>query len=46
MFKPLPGSSDSQDNFESAWENIVKETVSVSGKPQMQPPVNKNSFRR
>jgi hypothetical protein len=44
MFKPLPGSSDSKVNFESAWEAIVKETVSVSGKPQMQSPVNENGW--
>lgn len=44
MFKPLPGSSDSKVNFESAWETIVKETVSISGKPQMQPPMSKNGW--
>jgi len=44
MFKPLPGSSDSKVNFESAWETIVKETVSVSGKPQMQSPMSENGW--
>ncbi|MEO6589491.1 MAG: hypothetical protein ABIP06_09320 [Pyrinomonadaceae bacterium] len=44
MFKPLPGSSDSKVNFESAWEAVVKETVSVSGKPQMQLPMSENGW--
>jgi hypothetical protein len=44
MFKPLPGSNDSKVNFESAWESIVKETVSVSGKPQMQSPMSENGW--
>jgi len=44
MFKPLPGSSDAKVNFESAWETIVKETVSVSGKPQMQTPMSENGW--
>ena len=44
MFKPLPGSNDSKINFEAAWESIVKETVSVSGKPQMQSPMSENGW--
>ena len=44
MFKPLPGSSDSKVNFESAWESIVKETVKVSGEPQMQSPMSENGW--
>ncbi len=44
MFKPLPGSSDSKVNFEAAWEKIVKETVSVSGAPQMQTPMSENGW--
>jgi hypothetical protein len=44
MLKPLPGSNDSKVNFESAWETIVKETVTVSGKPQMQSPTSKNGW--
>ena len=44
MFKPLPGSSDSKVNFEAAWESIVKETVKVSGEPQMQTPMSENGW--
>ncbi len=44
MFKPLPGSNDSRVNFESAWEKIVKETISVSGAPQMQSPMSENGW--
>lgn len=44
MFKSLPGSSDSKLNFQSAWKTIVKETVSTSGSPQMQPPKSENGW--
>jgi len=44
MFKSLPGSSDSKTNFQAAWKTIVKETVSVSDNPQMQPPVSENGW--
>ncbi|MBC7796652.1 MAG: hypothetical protein H7Z37_07255 [Pyrinomonadaceae bacterium] len=44
MFKPLPGSSDSKVNFDSAWVKIVKETVTVSGEPQMQSPMTENGW--
>lgn len=44
MFKPLPGSNDPKVNFESAWETIVKETVTVAGKPQMQSPQTENGW--
>ena len=44
MFKPLPGSNDSKFNFESAWETIVKEIVTVSSKPQMQQSQSKNGW--
>ena len=44
MFKPLPGGNDSKVNFESAWKTIVKETVSVSGEPQMQSPMSENGW--
>jgi hypothetical protein len=44
MFKPLPGSSDAKVNFNASWETIVKETVSVSGSPQMQPTISKNGW--
>ena len=44
MFKPLPGNSAPKVNFNAAWETIVKETVNVSGKPQMQPSLSKNGW--
>ncbi len=44
MFKSLPGTGNSKVNFASAWEAIVKEAVSVSGKPKMQPSVAKNGW--
>ena len=44
MFKALPGNSDAKVNFKAAWQTIVKETVNVSGNPQMQPPLSKNGW--
>lgn len=44
MFKPLPGSNDPKTNFDSAWEAIVKETISDVGAPQMQTATSENGW--
>ncbi|MGH9946580.1 MAG: hypothetical protein ACRD6X_05210 [Pyrinomonadaceae bacterium] len=44
MLKPLPGSNDSKVNFESAWESIVKDTVTVKSAPQMRPSATENGW--
>jgi hypothetical protein len=35
LFKSLPGLGSAKENFDAAWETIVKETVAVSSAPQM-----------
>lgn len=37
LLKSVPGTSNAKTNFDAAWENVVKEIVTVSGKPEMQP---------
>ncbi len=44
MFKSLPAAGASKANFASAWKAIVEKTVSVSGRPQMQPSVVKDGW--
>lgn len=44
LFKSMPGSADAKTNFVAAWETIVKETVSVSGAPEMQEPLYENGW--
>ena len=43
LFKSLPGSSSPKENFDAAWETIVKEAVPVSA-PQMIPAENKGEW--
>ena len=37
VLKSIPGSVDSKENFNAAWETVVKEMVTVSTAPEMQP---------
>ena len=37
LFKAIPGLGDPKENFDAAWETIVKEAVTVSSAPQMFP---------
>ncbi len=37
LMKSIPGTSNSKENFDAAWETIVKEMVTVSAAPEMQP---------
>ena len=37
LLKSVPGNADSKENFDAAWETVVKETVKVSSAPEMQP---------
>ncbi len=37
LMKSIPGTSSSKENFDAAWETIVKEMVTVSAAPEMQP---------
>ena len=37
LFKSVPGLSSSKENFDAAWQTIVKEAVNASSAPQFQP---------
>jgi hypothetical protein len=44
LFKSVPGSDDSRVNFDASWDTIVKELVTVNGKPQMNDPAVENGW--
>lgn len=44
LLKSVPGTKDSKENFDAAWESIVKEMVKVSAAPEMQPPAKENGW--
>jgi hypothetical protein len=44
LMKALPGSSNSKENFDAAWETVVKKTVTVSTLPEMQSPTIENGW--
>lgn len=37
LLKAVPGTNNAKTNFDAAWNNVVKEMLTVSGKPEMQP---------
>lgn len=37
LMKSIPGTASSKENFDAAWETVVKEMVKVSAQPEMQP---------
>ena len=44
LFQSLPGTSNSRENFDAAWQTVVKGMVNISGTPQMQTPANKDGW--
>jgi hypothetical protein len=44
LYKAIPGKINSKENFDLAWESLVKEMVSVSAAPEMQPVSAKNGW--
>lgn len=44
IFKSLPGSSNSKNNFDASWEAVVKEMVTVFAAPAMQPVASENGW--
>ena len=44
LFKSIPGVGDSKEDFDAAWDTIVKETVSVSTAPEMAAPSVENGW--
>jgi len=44
LYKAVPGTANSKDNFDLAWNSLVKEMVTVSVSPEMQPVANENGW--
>ena len=44
LFKALPGTANSKENFDLAWTSVVKEMVTVSTAPEMQPAATENGW--
>jgi hypothetical protein len=44
LFKALPGTAGSKQNFDAAWETVAKEMVTVSAAPTMLPPSSENGW--
>ncbi len=44
LFKAVPGTSNSKENFDMAWASVVKEMVTVSSAPEMQPVATENGW--
>jgi hypothetical protein len=44
LYKAVPGTEASRENFDLAWTSLVKEMVTVSSEPEMQNPEMKNGW--
>ena len=44
LFKAIPGTANSKENFDVAWVSVVKEMVTVSTAPEMQPSTTENGW--
>ena len=44
LYKSIPGTANSKDNFDMAWASLVKEMVAVSAAPEMQPAETENGW--
>lgn len=44
VFKSMQGTNNSKDNFDAAWETVVKEMVKINGAPEMQPAAKENGW--
>lgn len=44
LYKAIPGKTDPKENFNLAWETLIKEMVTVSAKPEMQPAGTENGW--
>ena len=45
LFKSLPSHGNSKENFDAAWQSLVREAVNVSAAPQMQPSNNPEDWK-
>lgn len=44
LFKSIPGTKNAKENFDAAWETVVKEMVKTSSAPEMQPSAKENGW--
>ncbi|MBK6938016.1 MAG: hypothetical protein IPH18_14900 [Chitinophagaceae bacterium] len=44
LLKSVPGTTNSKENFEAAWETVVKGMVNVTTEPEMQTPNSENGW--
>jgi hypothetical protein len=44
LYKAVPGTANSKENFDMAWASLVKEMVTVSTTPEMQPATTENGW--
>ncbi|MCC7400913.1 MAG: hypothetical protein IT214_05470 [Chitinophagaceae bacterium] len=44
LYKSVPGTANAKENFDMAWASLVKEMVTVSAAPEMQPPALENGW--
>src|SRR6187551_1403023 len=44
LFKAIPTDQNAKVNFDAAWQTVVKETVSVTAQPEMQPSATENGW--
>jgi len=44
LFKAVPGTTNSKENFDLAWTSVVKEMVAVSTQAEMQSPATENGW--
>ena len=44
LYKAVPGTANSKENFDLAWASVVKEMVTVSSAPEMQPSATENGW--
>jgi hypothetical protein len=44
LYKAVPGTANSKENFDLAWASLVKEMVTVSAAPEMQPAATENGW--
>lgn len=44
VFKSLPGTKNAKENFDAAWETVVKEMVKTSSAPDMQPSAKEDGW--
>ncbi|OSZ80267.1 hypothetical protein CAP36_03165 [Chitinophagaceae bacterium IBVUCB2] len=44
LFKAVPGTTNSKENFDVAWTSVVKEMVTISTAPEMQPAIKENGW--